>query len=97
MVRSVLAAAGVLAIISTGALADPMDGTTTTKIIRSNPDGTTHRTVVHRHVNRYGDLVTHKKTVNEGMSGSTITHSRTTTDPAAGGSSTTIIRKSINN
>lgn len=92
MIKAILAAAGVLAIISTGAMAE-MDGGTTTKIIRHHPDGTHSKTVVRRHVNRYGDLVTKKKTFTEGVGSSTITRSRTI-DPAAGGT-TTVTRKTI--
>jgi len=72
MIRSVLAAAGVLAMISTGAMAQMSDGTKT-KIIRVNPDGTRSKTIVRKHVNRYGDMVTKKKTFTDGVGSSTVT------------------------
>jgi hypothetical protein len=91
MIRPIFAAAAVLALVSTAAVAQTDSGSTT-KIIRTNPDGTAHKTIVHRHTNRYGETVTHKKSYTEGVGSGTRTRTRTVTDPATG-ATTTITRK----
>ena len=84
MVRYLLTAASVLALCSGVALAEPMDsGKTVT--IHKTPYG---KTITKRYFNHRGMLVTKRKSVHEGLSGSSVTRDKTITDPAAGGSVT---------
>ena len=85
MFKTMLIAASLVAVASTGAFA--YEGQTT-KIIRTSPDGLRSKTIIHRHVNRYGDLVTKRRTMTEGSGSSTVITRRSTLDPAAGGSTT---------
>lgn len=87
MIRYVLTAAAVAALLSGAAVAQPMsdDVGSKTVITRGAPDGTgMKRTVIKRHVNRYGELVTKHKTIREGLSGSSVTKTRRATDPLTG-------------
>ncbi|MBV9824984.1 MAG: hypothetical protein JO001_04795 [Alphaproteobacteria bacterium] len=92
MFKSMVVAAGALAIISTAAFAQS-DASSTTRITRTAPDGASSSTVIHRHVNGEGDVVTKKRTETEGSGGSTVTTRRTMTDPANGASTTTVTRQ----
>ena len=84
MVRYLLTAASVLALVSGVAMAEPIDGTKTVTIHKS-PYG---KTVSKRFINHRGMLVTKKKVFHDGFSGGSVTRSRTVTDPSAGGSFT---------
>jgi hypothetical protein len=91
MVRYVLTAVGALAIMSGVAFADSdaISGSKTTTITPAAPHGMEyHKSIVKHHVNRYGNLVTKKKTYTKGLSGSSMTRSRTWSDPDAGGTVT---------
>jgi hypothetical protein len=89
MVRYLLTAASVFAMMSGVALAETAayDGTATkTTIIRTAPHhGIGYgKTVTKRHVNEHGKVVTKSKTLNDGFSGGSMTRSKTVTDPADG-------------
>ncbi len=96
MVRYLLAAASVLMMISGAAFAE-MDESGS-KLITVSPsaphDMGAKRTVTKRYVNRHGNMVTKKKTFSDGFSGSSVSRSRTVTDPDTGMSrSHTIIER----
>jgi hypothetical protein len=88
MIRHLAVAAGALAMLSSAAMAE------TTVVTRSSPHYVTphhvyvapgHKTKVVKHrVNRYGQLVTVKKTYRDGFSGSSVSKSKTITDPHTG-------------
>lgn len=83
MVRYLITAASVLALVSGVALAEPVEGTKSVTI-RHSPYGT----VVHkRFMNHRGQMVS-KKIIRNGLSGSTMKR-KTITEPGAGGSVTT--------
>jgi hypothetical protein len=96
MVRHLLAAASVLVLMSGAALAQSDDvGSKTITISPSAPhDMGANKTITKRYVNHHGNLVEKKKTVSDGFSGSSVSRSRTVTDPDTGmsKSSTTIER-----
>src|SRR5438874_12967142 len=102
MLRYVLTAAGAIAMISNVAFAEMGDGATTKVITRSAEPGMAskkviiHRhddgfgpskkVVIHRHDDRYGAMVTKKKIIRDGLSGSsmsdgTVIHKRTIIRP----------------
>jgi hypothetical protein len=87
MMRHIVAAAGVLAMMSGLAMAE------TTAVVRTDPGyvaAAPHKTtVVKKRVNRYGQLVKVKKTHRDGFYGSSTTRTRTVTDPATGVSTKT--------
>jgi hypothetical protein len=82
MVRYVVVAAGALAMMSSLAMAE------TTTVIRESPvfvPPPAHKTTVVKHrINRYGQMVTVKKTVRDGFAGSSVSRTRTVTDPYTG-------------
>ena len=47
-----------------------------------------HEVIIKHPGNRYGNLVTKKKTTTDGLSGSSVTRTRMTTDRGAGGTVT---------
>lgn len=65
-------------------------GSTTTKVVtKTSPDGIGYKKkVVKRHVNHRGNVVMKKKVYRDGMSGSSVTRSRTI-HPGAGSTTTT--------
>ena len=81
MMRYVVTAAGALAMMSSLAMAE-------TTVVRTSPgymDATPHKTtVVKKRVNRYGQVVTVKKTHRDGFYGSSTSRTRSVTDPATG-------------
>ncbi|MGE5270376.1 MAG: hypothetical protein ACM3JG_11970 [Thiohalocapsa sp.] len=85
MVRYLVAAAGVLALVSGVALAEPIEGTKTVTIHKT-PHG---KIVSKRYMNHRGQVVTKRKHIREGFYGSSVSRSKTVTDPAAGTSVTT--------
>ena len=82
MVRYLLTAASVLALVSGVALAEPIEGTKTVTIHKS-PYG---KVVTKRFINHRGMLVTKRK-INNGFFGSSV-RSKTVTEPGAGESMT---------
>ena len=92
MVRYLLTAASVFAMMSGVALAEsPYDASNTkTTIIRSAPEHAmgSAKTVTKRYVNHRGNLVTKKKTYSDGFSGGSVSRSKTVTDPSDGGTIT---------
>jgi hypothetical protein len=93
MVRYLLTAASVFAMMSGVALAETAayDGSNTkTTIIRTAPEHAmgSAKTVTKRYVNHRGNLVTKKKTYSDGFSGGSVSRSKTVTDPALGGTIT---------
>jgi hypothetical protein len=85
MVRYLVVAAGAFAMMSSLALAE------TTTIVRTSPTYVAptyvapHKTTIVKHrVNRYGQLVTVRKTHRDGFYGSSTSRVRTVTDPATG-------------
>jgi hypothetical protein len=91
MVRHVLTAASVLAMMSGVALAampyDAPNTTVTTMRAAPHPGGY-HRTMTKRYINHRGNIVTKSKTYSDGFSGGSVTRSKTVTDPASGGTIT---------
>jgi len=85
MVRYLLSAATVFALMSGVALAQTGDNGSKTVTINKSPYG---KTVTKRYMNHHGNLVTKSKTFHDGFSGSSVTRSKTVTDPAAGGTIT---------
>jgi len=102
MVRYLLTVAGALALMSNFAFAQTNACERTTVIHKSSPDGMAHKKVVikrnndgfgaskkvviKRHDDRYGALVTKKKIIRDGLSGSsmsdgTVIHKRTIIQP----------------
>jgi hypothetical protein len=80
MVRYLVVAAGAFAIMTSLAAAE-----TTTTITRTSPAyEPANKTVVKKHVDRYGRVVTKKKTYHDGYSGSSVSRTRTVTDPVTG-------------
>ena len=88
MVRYLVVAAGAFAMMSSLAMAE-----TTTTVVRSSPTVvstspayvTPHKTtIVKRRINRYGKIVTVKKTSRDGFSGSSVSRTRSVTDPVTG-------------
>ena len=81
MMRYVVAAAGALAMMSGLAMAE-------TTVVRTSPGYVApapHKTtVVKKRVNRYGQVVTVKKTHRDGFYGSSTSRTRSVTDPATG-------------
>ena len=92
MVRHVLTAASVFAMLSGVALAaTPYDASNTTVITtRAGPHAGLgyHKSITKRYINHHGKLVTKSKTYSDGFSGGSVTRSKTVTDPAAGGTIT---------
>src|SRR5260370_38840234 len=86
MVRHLLAAASVLVLMSGAALAEfDQSGSKTITITRSAPhDMGANKTITKRYVNRHGYLVTKSKTFSDGFSGSSVSRSKTVTDPDTG-------------
>jgi hypothetical protein len=82
MMRYVVAAAGALAMMSSLAMAE------TTTVVRTSPGyvapGPHKTTVVKKKINRYGQLVTVKKTHRDGFYGSSTSRTRTVTNPHTG-------------
>lgn len=82
MMRYVVAAAGALAMMSSLAMAE------TTTVVRTSPGYVApvpHKTtVVKKKINRYGQLVTVKKTHRDGFYGSSTTRTKKVTDPVTG-------------
>ena len=96
MVRHLLAVASVLVLMSGAALAEfDQSGSKTITIHRSGPyDVGGNRTITKRYVNRHGNMVTKSKTYSDGFSGSSVSRTRTVTDPDTGMSkSHTIIER----
>ena len=96
MVRHLLAAASVLVLMSGAAFAEMDDaGSKTITIHRSGPyDMGGNKTITKRYVNRHGNMVTKSKTYSNGFSGSSMSRTRTVTDPDTGMSrSHTIIER----
>jgi len=96
MVRHLLAAASVLVLMSGAALAEfDESGSKTITIHRSGPyDMGGNKTITKRYVNRHGNMVTKSKTYSNGFSGSSMSRTRTVTDPDTGMSrSHTIIER----
>jgi hypothetical protein len=84
MVRHLLTVASVLVLMSGAALAE-MDesGSKTITITRPTPhDMGANKTITKRYVNRHGNVVTKSKTYSDGFSGSSVSRTRTVTDPA---------------
>lgn len=79
MLRSVVAASAALMLVSGVALAEPVGGSTTT-ITRTDHG----KVIAKRYMNHRGEMVTKRKVINEGLSGSSVSRSRTVTDPYAG-------------
>jgi hypothetical protein len=92
MVRHVLTAASVFAMLSGVALAatpyDASNTTVTTTRAAPHHGFGYHRMMTKRYVNHHGNMVTKSKTVSDGFSGGSVTRSKTVTDPAAGGTIT---------
>ena len=95
MMRYVVAAAGALAMMSSLAMAETTTVVRTspgyvapnkTTVVRTSPGYVApHKTtVVKKKVNRYGQLVTVKKSRIDGYSGSSVSRTRTTTNPYTG-------------
>ncbi len=82
MVRYLITAASVLALVSGVALAEPVEGTKTVTIHHS-PYG---KVVTKRFMNHRGQMVT-KRVIHNEFSGSTVKR-KTVTEPGAGGSVT---------
>ncbi|MGH6737442.1 MAG: hypothetical protein ACREDY_00130 [Bradyrhizobium sp.] len=86
MVRYLITAASVLALVSGVALAEPVEGTKSVTIHK-----TPYGKVVHkRYMNHRGQMVS-KKIMRNGLTGSSVKR-KTVTEPGAGESSTTIER-----
>jgi len=81
MMRYVVVAAGALAMMSGLAMAE-------TTVVRTSPEymaAAPHKTtVVKKRVNRYGQVVTVKRTHRDGFYGSSTSRTRSVTDPATG-------------
>jgi len=86
MVRNLLTAASVLALVSSAALAETdAYGSKTVTVTRSAPhDMNSGRAITKRYVNQYGKVVSKSKTVRSGFSGSSVSRTRTVTDPVTG-------------
>jgi hypothetical protein len=96
MVRHLLAAASALVMISGVASAETDEsGSKTITITRPVPhDMGANRTITKRYVNRHGNVVTKSKTFSDGFSGSSVSRTKTVTDPETGMSKThTIIER----
>ena|SRR5579884_1641283 len=92
MIRYVVTAAGALALLSGVALAETTvyDNGAAKVITRTAPEGMASKRVVTKHrIDRYGNLVTKKKIIREGLSGSSVTRVRKTTEPMSGSSTVT--------
>ena len=83
MLRYAIVASAALAMVSGVALAEPVGTSETT--VHESPHG---KVVTNRHVNHRGELVTKRKAVKNGLTGSTVSKSRTVTDPVTGSSRT---------
>jgi hypothetical protein len=96
MLKFALAAVAAVSLVTAAHAEMLSDGASSkTVVTRAAPDGTgVKRTIIRKHVDRYGNLVTHRRTITEGMSGSTVRHSRTVTDPMTG---RTVTRTTIEN
>jgi hypothetical protein len=79
MLRHVIIASAALAMISGVALAEPAGNSVIT--VHRSPHG---KVVTKRHVNHRGELVTKRKVVKQGLTGSSVSRSRTVIDPATG-------------
>jgi hypothetical protein len=82
MMRYVVAAAGALAMMSSLAIAE-------TTVVRTSPGYVAapvpHKTtVVKKRVDRYGRVITVKKSRTDGYSGSSVSRTRTVTNPYTG-------------
>ena len=86
MVRHLLAAASVLVLMSGAALAEfDESGSKTITIHRSGPyDMGGNRTITKRYINHRGMMVTKKKSIREGFSGSSVARTKTVHDPMTG-------------
>jgi hypothetical protein len=86
MVRHLLAAASVLAMISGVASAEVDEsGSKTITITHPTPHNMgANRTITKRYVNRHGNVVTKSKTFSDGFSGSSVSRTKTVTDPETG-------------
>jgi hypothetical protein len=96
MVRYLLASASVLVMISGAAMAEINEsGSKTITITRpAAHDMGTNKTITKRYVNHNGKLVTKSKTYSDGLSGSSVSRTRTVLDPNTGMSrSNTIIER----
>ena len=96
MVRHLLTAVSVLVLMSGVALAE--SDYSSSKLITVSPSAPhemgANRTITKRYVNRHGNMVTKKKTYSDGFSGSSVSRTRTVTDPDTGMSrSHTIIER----
>jgi hypothetical protein len=85
MRRYLFTAAAALLLLSGAASAETLsDGSNTKKIVtRVSPNGVT-KSITRHHADRYGKLITHRKTVTEGMSGSSVNRTRTVAEPDTG-------------
>jgi len=81
MVRYLLTAASVFALMSGVALAQGDDYGSKTVTIHKSPYG---KTVTKRYLNHHGNIVTKSKTFHDGFSGGSMTRSKTVTDPESG-------------
>ena len=89
MLRYVLTAAGVLALVSSAALAESYyDGSKSVTITRhASPEfGPTapNRTITKRYINHRGMMVTKSKSIRDGFSGSSVSRTKTVHDPVTG-------------
>jgi hypothetical protein len=86
MVRHLLTAASVLVLMSGVALAEVDEsGSKTITIHRSGPsDMGANKTITKRFINHHGKMVTKSKSYSDGFSGSSVSRSRTVTDPDTG-------------
>lgn len=93
MVRYLLTAASVFAMMSGVALAETAvyDGPhTRTTIMHATPHHGfgPRKTITKRYVNHHGRIVTKSKTFNDGFSGGSVTREKTVTDPSSGATMT---------
>ena len=90
MVRYLLTAASVLVLVSGVAAAQTYSETYTggpRTVIEAPPPANVsgeHRTITKRYINHRGMMVTKRKTIHEGFSGSSVERSKTVHDPLTG-------------
>jgi len=89
MIRHLLTAASVLALVSGAASAQTYSETYTTGprtvTVAPAPEHTgEHRSITKRYINRHGMLVTKHKTFHDGFYGSSVERSKTVRDPMTG-------------
>ena len=86
MIRYLLTAASAFALISGAAMAQTfVEGPKTVTIAPAAPhEMGDHKTITKRYINHRGMMVTKKKSIREGFSGSSVARTKTVHDPMTG-------------